>query len=282
MDLNKYKQLNNFSYIFGIIKSFIIKDILLMMSYRFHFLLNLFGVFFVLFTFYFISKMFGESASPYLKPYGGNYFTFVLLGVAFSRYQETALNSFNMALRREQLLGTIESILIAPPSITLMIFCMAIWSFIYTSIIVFLYLTLGIVFFDVSIVKPDIIAIVILLFLSIVSFSSFGIISASFIILFKKGDPLTRLFSSLSVLFGGVYFPIEVLHPKIVFISKLIPMTYSLQGLRMALLKGHTLSQLTYEIKALVLFIVIVFPIAFILFKFSINKVKKNGTMIHY
>jgi ABC-type polysaccharide/polyol phosphate export permease len=49
------------------------------------------------------------------------------------------------------------------------------------------------------------------LFLTICAITSIGFVSAAFILVFKKGDPLNWGFSVLSWLLGGVYYPITVL-----------------------------------------------------------------------
>ncbi len=41
--------------------------------------LQFFGIFFSVLTFYLIAKMIGDAAVLYLEPYGGDYFSFVLI-----------------------------------------------------------------------------------------------------------------------------------------------------------------------------------------------------------
>jgi len=66
-------------------------------------------------TFYFIAKLFGRAATPYLESYGGDYFSFVLIGIAFSDYLGVGLTSFAGIIREGQMLGTLEAMLITPP-----------------------------------------------------------------------------------------------------------------------------------------------------------------------
>jgi ABC-2 type transport system permease protein len=42
-----------------------------------------------------------------------------------------------------------------------------------------------------------------------------GIISAAFIMRFKKGNPVTWMVATASELLGGVYFPIDVLPERL-------------------------------------------------------------------
>jgi len=43
--------------------------------------------------------------------------------------------------------------------------------------------------------------------MTIISFSSFGIISASFVMVLKRGDPISSIFTSVSGILGGTVLP---------------------------------------------------------------------------
>jgi len=44
--------------------------------------LQLVGILVSMITYFFLSKLLGDIGVSYLKPYGGNYFSFILIGVA--------------------------------------------------------------------------------------------------------------------------------------------------------------------------------------------------------
>ena len=62
------------------------------MSYKFEFFLRLFFMLFNILTYYFMAKLIGSAGAKYLEPYGGDYFAFVLIGIAFSTYQMVSLH----------------------------------------------------------------------------------------------------------------------------------------------------------------------------------------------
>ena len=66
--------------------AFIRRDFLIETSYKSAFLMNLAGMFVSVLTFFFIAKLFGKAAAPYLQEYGGDYFPFVLIGIGFSTF----------------------------------------------------------------------------------------------------------------------------------------------------------------------------------------------------
>jgi ABC-2 type transport system permease protein len=123
---------------------------------------------------------------------------------------------------------------------------------------------------------------ILILVLSITSLGGFGIISASFIMAFKKGDPLGWVFSSLSGFLGGVVYPIEVFPGWLQKCSYLLPITHSLKGMRLALLQGYSIKALLPSILALMLFTAIMLPLSLLVFQKAVKKAKMDGSLTQY
>ena len=240
--------------------SFIKRSYMLQMSYKLESILRLFFMLFNILTYYFVAKLVGTTGEKYLEPYGGDYFSFVLIGIAFSTYLMVSLRGFSETIRDEQMMGTLEAMLVTPTNTATVITFSSLWSFIFASIRVLLYLAVGILL-GVNMTNANLIGAFIILILTILCFSSLGILAASFIMIFKRGDPINMMFMSTSELFGGVFFPIEVLPWWLQSISHLFPMTYSLSGMRHALLQGYSLQDLAPEISTLVIFSLILLPL---------------------
>ena len=262
--------------------AFVKRDFMITTSYKFSFFLQLFGIFLSVLTFYFIAKMFSSASIPSLEPYGGDYFSFVLIGIAFSGYLTTGLGSFSGSIRSEQMMGTLEAMLVTPTSTPFIIISSALWSFIFTSIRVMVYLLIGVFLFDVNMSNVNIFGALLVLALTIICFSSIGIISASFIMIFKQGDPINWAFSAVSGLLGGVFYPITILPGWLQNFSYLLPITYSLRAMRLALLQGYSLEALTPDIFALILFSVILLPISVTIFKYAVRRAKREGSLALY
>ncbi len=262
--------------------AFIKRDLSIWTSYRFSFLLDLIGIFFSVLIFYFIAKLFGAAAIPYLKPYETNYFSFVLIGIAFSGYLGAGLSSFSGSIRREQMMGTLEAMLVTPTKLSIIVMASSLWNFLFTSFRVLIYLLIGVLLFGVEVGNANVLAALIILILTIISFSSLGIISASFIMVLKRGDPINWVFGGASRLLGGVYYPITILPLWLQKFSYLLPITYSLRAMRHALLQGYPISSLFTDIIALFLFSIIMLPIGIITFKYAVRKAKIDGSLIHY
>ena len=105
-----------------------------------------------------------------------------------------------------------------------------------------------------------------ILVLTILSASSFGIMAASFIMVLKRGDPITWMFNSASALLGGVYFPVTVLPEWLQKVSLLLPTTHALKAMRLTLLKGASAMDVAGEIGALCVFCVVLLPLSLFVF----------------
>ena len=79
-----------------------------------------------------------------------------------------------------------------------------------------------------------------------------------------------------------VLFPISVLPEWLRTISYLLPITYSLSGMRHALLQGYSLSALAPEITALMVFSVVLVPLGLLSFKYAVKRAKVDGSLVQY
>lgn len=262
--------------------AFIRKDLLIESSYKSAFVVGILSTFGWILTFYFIGELFGERMIPHLQPYGGKYFPFALLGIAFSTYLGAGLGSFSGQLRQEQMMGTMESLLVTPTRSSTILISMALWNFIFASFEVLIYLVLGVFVFGVDLSDTNLPAALLTLVLTIASFSSLGIISASFIMILKRGSPVNWVVSTISEVLGGVFFPIAILPAWVKIISYLLPITYSLRAMRLAVLKGHSIGDLALELSILFAFSIVLAPVSLMSFKYAVRRAKSDGSLSHY
>lgn|SRR3989338_3660846 len=262
--------------------AFIKKDFLVQASYRFAFIFSWLSILITVTTLYFIAKLIDQGPTPYLKEYQTGYFPFVLIGIAFSGYLSTAMHSFSVNTRQEQVIGTLESILLTPTKIPVIIISLFFWDFIFNSVTAVVYLLFGVLFFKLDLSHMNLPNAIVILLLTIIYLSSIGIISASFIMIFKRGDPINWLIATLSVLFGGIFFPVEMLPGALRVISYFFPITYSLRALRYALLKGYGFKMLVSDIGILLFFCIILLPLSIWMFEYSVKKAKSDGSLSHY
>jgi ABC-2 type transport system permease protein len=262
--------------------AFLKRDISLALSYRLSFVLRIFGIFFSVASFYFLSRLFGNSMVSQLDQYGGDYFSFVLIGLAFTGYLGLSLSNFSSSIREGQMTGTLEIMLLSPTRLSSILLSSSLWSYLQTTINVVIYLIIGALVFGFDVSNANFVTAVIVLILSIVSFSGFGILSAAIVMIVKQGDPISWLFGGFSSLLSGVYYPISVLPTWLTPLSHALPMTYALDAMRLAMLKGASLYDIRMDVIVLLGFSIVLTPIAFYAFKLALKRAKIEGSLIQY
>jgi ABC-type multidrug transport system permease subunit len=64
-------------------------------------------------------------------------------------------------------------------------------------------------------------------------------------------------------------------------LARLIPVTYSLEGMLQALLSGASFTQLWPAVRALLLFATILLPLSGMVFAWALRRTKITGTLTH-
>ncbi|MCA9933008.1 MAG: ABC transporter permease [Ardenticatenaceae bacterium] len=262
--------------------AFLIRDFHTETSYRLGFLVSIGGVFVRVFIFYFLAQLVNPSAAPLLSDYNGDYFAFVLIGIAFGGYFSTGLTGFANALRQTQTTGTLEAMMMTPTPVSLLIVGSAAWSYTYTTFRVLIYLLVGVLLLGLDLGQANVPAALLSLLLAIISFASIGIIAASVIMVVKRGDPITAVFGGLANLIGGVYYPIEILPNWLQFFARLLPITYALRAMRLSLLNGAGWAELAPDLLALLLFCVLLFPLSLLIFRYAVEQARADGSLAQY
>lgn len=261
--------------------AFLSRDFRTEVSYRLSFLISIASIVFTAVTYYFVAALLGDSVRPMLEPYGGDYFAFALIGVAFASYFTLGLSGFARGLREAQLTGTLEAMLMTPAPLTSIILGSAAWSYAFTTFRVVIYLALG-VLMGMQLAHANYLAALVVLLLAIVSFASLGILAASVIMVTKRGDPITGLFSGFATLVGGVFYPVEVMPDWLQTIAGLLPITYALRAMRLALLQGASWRALGPDLMALALFAALLFPLSLLGFRYAVQRARKEGSLAQY
>jgi ABC-2 type transport system permease protein len=262
--------------------AFLVRDFYTETSYRFAFLAGIGGILFRTFIFYFLAQLIGDSTAPLLADYNGDYFAFVLIGLALGGYFGVGLSGFARALRQAQTTGTLEALMMTPVPVPLVIVGSAAWSYAYMTFRVLIYLLTGVLLLGVSLRGANVAAALLILLLGIIAFASIGILAASVIMVIKRGDPVTALLGNLANLVGGVYYPIEVMPGWLQAVARLLPISYALHGMRLALLTGASWAELLPDLLALLVFCLLLFPLSLWVFRYAVEQARADGSLAQF
>ena len=234
--------------------AFIKKDFLIESSYKLAFLLNIFAILISILTYFFIDRLFGHRMVSHLEEFGVNYFSYVLLSMAFFSYIGVGLGSFSSRIRQEQMQGTLEAIILTPTKISTILISLVFWNLCFATFNMAVYILFGILLFKINLDNINLLSTAVISLLTITSFASIGILSASFIIVLKRGNPISWFINTMQGLIGGVYFPITVMPGWLQLLTKFFPIAYAIRAIELSVYKGFSLTQLTQEIGFLILF----------------------------
>ncbi len=257
----------------------IYRDALEALSYKTAFFTDLLAMTAQLLIFFFVGRMIGPQAAPFLSEYGGEYFPFVLIGIAVAGFCMAGTNSFTGTIMKEQGDGTLEAIFVTPTSLGVFMFTGFIRTFVSSSCRVFVFLLMGLLFFKIRLPMVNIPVFLLLLVLSMVVFGSFGLFSGGALLVLKRGDPFTHLFNAASRFLAGVYFPVTLLPLWLQKVSLWMPMTYALQAIRKAVLIGASVHDLQAEMITLALFSAVLFFCGIAFFNWCFEKARKEGSL---
>ncbi len=262
--------------------AFIKRDFLIEISYRLNLFLQLGRRIFSLLIFYFIGETFSGAISPHINHYGGDYFSYALIGIAVSSFVTAGLYSLANEVINAQTEGTLEALLSTPTSIYTVLIGNSLWPLFKALLETVLMISFGIVFLGFQVSVLQVLSGLFVLLLTLLAFLTIGMLSASFIMIFKQGDPINLVFGASSYLLGGVIFPVEVLPLPFQYIAEILPVTHAVKALRELFLAQIGFDAIIPYLFNLIIFILILSPISILFFRYAVNRAKHNGSLIQY
>ena len=139
----------------------------------------------------------------------------------------------------------------------------SLYPFVLMSLRTAIYIGWGAVLFGFPLQGANWLGALLVLGASVLAFSGLGILSASYLLIFKRGNPVNWAILGLSSVVGGMMYPISVLPVWLQYVARLIPVTYSLEGMRAAILGHASTRELLPSIAGLLLFAALLLPISF-------------------
>jgi ABC-2 type transport system permease protein len=236
----------------------------------------------VLVLFYFLSDLIATQRSGSMARYGDRYFPFVIIGYAFARYFDLTLRMFSESIRTAQVSGCLEAMLSSQTDCVTIVLLSSVYSLLSGAVQLLLIFAAAVFAFGLDLSSMNVTATVLVFILSILIFVAFGVLSAATILWLKKGDPITWILGSFGTILGGAYFPIDVMPGWLQKVALVIPITYSLDALRLSMLKGDSLAMIERPLTILALMAAVLLPASLMIFAGAVRKGRKEGTLIQY
>ncbi|HUJ96337.1 MAG TPA: ABC transporter permease [Terriglobales bacterium] len=254
------------------------RDLLTTLRYRNGFLLATGGAAAELAAFYFLARAIG----PGFRPDGMDYFPFVLVGTGFYTFLIAAINSFQHIIADAQQAGTLEVLMTTSTPPPVLVSLGAISAFAGNGLYLIFYLGAGFLVFGATPANSNLAGCAIVLILSLAVAAALGLLAAALQLAVQKGSAVVWLFASGTWFLTGTLFPVTALPAPLRVLAQLLPLTYSLNGMRLALLHGASLATLFPEVLALTLFAAVLIPFSLLVFSYTLQRARLQGTLSFY
>jgi ABC-2 type transport system permease protein len=262
--------------------AFLVRDFQIHHSYRLAFFMEAISAVLTVVPYYFLAHFVGLPAGAQVPQYGGDYFSFILVGVVVQQYLLAPLYLFTRHIRESQLNGTLEAVLSTQTPLHTVIVSSALYPLLWSTIHVFFYLWFARAILHFSFAHVNWIAAILILSFAVIVSGAIGILSASFILVFKRADPFTWLMTGMSTIFAGVLYPVTVLPVRLRVFSDLLPLRYAIEGMRGAMLQNRSLVECWASLRPLIIFAVVLLPLSLLIFHYVNRHVRITGTIADY
>jgi ABC-2 type transport system permease protein len=257
------------------------RDLTIARTYRTAFLFEAIQALFGVAMFYYVARFVDSPQLQHALPQGESYFAFSLIGFVFFDYLHAALDTFDRSLEEARDSGTLEHLLVTQTSLPVILAGSAIYPFAATTLRIAVYIAWSAALFGFSLRQANWAAVAAVLLATLFAFSGLGILSASYLLLFKRGNPAKWFVLGISSVAGGMLFPISVLPDWLQLVARLNPVTYALDAMRAALLGGAGLHAVPRLLLELFLFSAVLLPFSMAVFAWALRRTKTTGTLMH-
>jgi ABC-2 type transport system permease protein len=277
-------QLSGVAHLVRVSWAFARRDLQIALTYRFNLLGRALGALFAVAMLSGLSRLVspgGVSSSPYLAAWGGQYLPYVLPGLVLADLSTMALRLFAEKLHESQTYGTLEAELNTPTPALWVVLCAPLYQLFAGLGRAVVYLVGGALLFGIRYPGVAVGWAVLAALLTVLAYVALGIASAAFTLTLKRGDPVTMVISALTLLTGGVLFPVAVLPSWVHPLAHLAPASHGLEVMRAALL-GHGVAGYWGHLVTLLGLSVVGLPVAVLLFGRALARARSDGSLGFY
>lgn len=262
-----------------LLAAFIRRDFLNWSSYRFGALSQTAGMLVTLFFVFMIGKTLGATDSGFLSKYNTDYAGFLMSSVTFAEAWSVGF-LMSRGLRESQSMGTLEAMLLSRFGIFRVMLGTGAFLTVRALVQLVLFLAVAVTIFGLW-HHANVLSALVIFLAGLLAMGCLGLLSVSFVLVLKQGDPITAAYALLNTLFTGAIIPREVLPHWLQAFSLFLPLTYALDGMRQAL-SGGTLAQIAPQVLILLATFVGLLPFTIWTLNWAARRAKTEGSLVQY
>jgi ABC-2 type transport system permease protein len=259
--------------------AFLRRDFLVAWSYRMLFVSDVAALAFQALSFYFIGLMVDPGVLPTYGDTRATYMEFVVVGIALGVFVQLGLGRVAAAIRNEQLMGTLESLLMTPTHPATIQLGSVVYELIYIPVRTAVFFAVVAIAFGLSFEPGGLLPALAILLLFIPFVWGLGVASAAATLTFKRGSGGIGLGVTALTLFSGAYFPLDLLPGWGTTLAELNPIAIAIEGMRESLLGGAGWSQTGRALLVIAPLSAVSLTAGLLAFRASLRRERKRGSL---
>jgi ABC-2 type transport system permease protein len=261
------------------IAAFLRRDFLTAWSYRMVFVTDAANLVVQAFMFTFLGKLIDPKAMPTFDGTRSGYIEFVAVGIIFGAFLQLGLNRVGASIRQEQLMGTLDSLLLTPTKTITIQLGSAVYDVIYLPIRTLLFLLFIVVAFGAHFHSSGLLPSIAILLAFIPFVWGLGILSAAGQLTFRRGSGGVNFGAGLLVLGSGAFFPLTLMPHWFQVIARGNPLARAMTGMREALIGGVGWSRLVTDFAVLAPSGLLMLGLGIFAFQRALKRERRRGTL---
>lgn len=263
------------------IAAFVRQDYLTAMSYRLSALLSIVTMVVTVVPVYYASGALQPVMARAIALEGGDYFSFLLVGLVTMQLLLVALNTLPTAVGSALRTGTLEAMFVTPIRLpTLLAGMMSyklLWALAQATVLVTVGVVLG-AHFHAARALPALGVLALVL----VAYAAIGVLATAMQLVFRTHGPLLAAALIASNFLGGVYFPTSVIPSWLQYLSYLTPLTYGLRAMRQLVLTDLPMRAVVADVAILAAIAAAFLALGMAAIYGALRYGRRTGSLAHY
>jgi ABC-2 type transport system permease protein len=264
------------------LSAFARRDLLVRLSYRTALISDWVNILAQAVIFAYVSKLIKPSALPTYGDQQTSYIAFVSVGLTISVFLQVGVGQIATAVRSEQLMGTLEALLVTPTRSATLLVGTVIYDLIYVPIRTGLFLIIVAVWTGVSFATSGVLPAGAILLAFTPFVWGLGAAVAAATLTFKRAAVGVGVATFVLTISSGTYFPLTLFPSWVQTLAKVNPVAVALDGMRSCLLGGEGWSQALPAIGFLAACSAVTLAAGLFAFRLALRREARLGTVALY
>ena len=261
--------------------AFFRRDALVAASYRTGMVLSMTSLLTLVVPLFFVARAVQPLVGPSIGSEGGQYFAFVIIGMATFQFVMTAVGSVPAALGSALRTGTFEALLATPTRFPMLLLGMMGYPFAWTVARAAVLLVAGWILGAHLELERIVIAILIWGLVTL-AYLPFGLLAAALQLVARTPGPLPGAVLTASMFLGGVYYPTTVIPSWLGELANVVPLTYGLRALRRVFAADPPVAAIASDLGMLAMLAVVLLFASMATLQVALRHARTAGALAHY